>query len=146
MAILSRESKDSYMELINQLLLVAIRSDKHLEEAESMIDELSARKLDKGEQEYLNVLGDLVSDYEDEHHPIEASTPADMLKHLLESYALTKGDLAAKIGVAPSQISNVLAGRPFSTTMVEKLADRFGLDIALLVACNRQLKEKKVMQ
>ena len=131
---LSGKNRDSYMELVLEFPLCSIRSDEHLEAAQKVIDRLLARgRLDEGAEAYLEALGDLVAVYEDEHHPIEPASDAQMLRHLLDSKGVNQSQLAQQAGIAKSSISEVLAGRkPFSRQMLRKLAVYFDVDVSLL--------------
>ena len=66
----SRPLPDTYLELIKEFPLVHILDNKTMITAQGMIDRLLAKDLDKGAQQYLDVLTDLVEKYEDEHEPI----------------------------------------------------------------------------
>jgi len=131
---LKGKSQDSYLDLILTFPLSSIRSDEHLDEAQRVMDHLLAKgKLDDGEETYLDALSDLVGVYEDEHHAIEPASDADMLRHLLEAKDVTQAQLSQEAGIAKSTISEVLAGKkPFSRTMIRKLADYFNVDVSVL--------------
>ena len=80
-------SHDHYLELIKILPLRHLQSGHELAEASKMIDSLIVRgDLAKGEQEYLDVLTDLVERYEARAYPIEPVADAVMLRHLIESF------------------------------------------------------------
>ena len=68
MKLLNRRQQDTYLRLV-QLPLVSITSDVHLDAAQAMLDRLTDKKLDGGEQAYLDALCDLVAVYEDQYHP-----------------------------------------------------------------------------
>ena len=76
-----------YLELIDQFPLRPLRSERELNRATEMIHSLVDRmdSLDTGEQDYLDVLGDLVEKYELEHHPVGDVSDVEMLQHLIES-------------------------------------------------------------
>jgi HTH-type transcriptional regulator/antitoxin HigA len=133
---LTGKDRDSYLELVLAFPLSSIRSDKHLEEAQKVMDRLLAQgKLDNGEETYLDALSDLVAVYEDEHHDIEAASDADLLRHLLESKGVTQAQLSQEAGIAKSTISEVLAGKkPFSRQMIRKLSDYFKVDVSVLTS------------
>jgi HTH-type transcriptional regulator / antitoxin HigA len=77
-----------------------------------MIDSLTARDdLDSGEEDYLDVLSDLVHKYEAEHDPIAPVSDADMVRFLLESNDMTQAELAQRSEIAESTISGIVAGR-----------------------------------
>ena len=75
----------TYFQLVKQLPLARLRNDQDLHAAKEMIDRLLQRNLDRGAQEYLDVLTDLVEAYEDEHHPIPDAFEADVLRELMRS-------------------------------------------------------------
>ncbi len=106
------DKDDKYIELVHAFPLRPIRSDADLDRAIAMIDSLIAREnLDSGEQDYLDVLSDLVHKYEAEHDPIAPVSDADMVRFLLDSNDMTQADLAARSEIAESTISEVLAGK-----------------------------------
>jgi HTH-type transcriptional regulator/antitoxin HigA len=133
---LKGKARDSYLELVLGFPLASIKSNEHLEEAQEMIDQLLAKvRLDRGEEMYLDALSDLVAAFEDEHHPIEPASDADMLRHLMEAKGLTQVQLHRDTGIAKSTICEVLAGKkPFSRQMIRKLADYFKVDVSVLTA------------
>ena len=124
------------MELVLDFPLASIKSDEHLAEAQRVMDQLLARgKLDEGEETYLDALSDLVGAYEDEHHPIEPASDADMLRHLMDAKGVAQIQLSRDTGLPKSTISEVLAGKkPFSRQMIRKLADYFHVDVGVLAA------------
>ena len=133
---LKAKDRDSYLELVLAFPLASIRSDEHLDAAQSVMDRLLAKgKLDDGEELYLDALSDLVGSYEDEHHAIAPASDADMLRHLMEAKGINQIQLSRDTEIAKSTISEVLAGkRPFSRPMIRKLADFFKVDVSILAA------------
>jgi HTH-type transcriptional regulator/antitoxin HigA len=133
---LKGKSRDSYLELVLAFPLASIKSEKHLDAAQKVMDQLLAKgKLDHGEVIYLEALSDLVASYEDEHHAIEPASDADMLRHLMEAKGITQTQLNQDTSLPKSSISEVLAGRkPFSRQMIRKLADYFKVDVSVLAA------------
>ena len=133
---LKGKSRDSYLELVLAFPLASIKSEKHLDAAQKVMDQLLAKgKLDHGEVIYLEALSDLVASYEDEHHAIEPASDADMLRHLMEAKGITQTQLNQDTSLPKSSISEVLAGRKlFSRQMIRKLADYFKVDVSVLAA------------
>jgi HTH-type transcriptional regulator / antitoxin HigA len=77
----------------------------------------------------LELAGDLVSRYEQENHAIEAASPKDTLRFLLESRGLKQEDLSGL--VAQSNLSAILAGkRNISAALAGKLGKYFGISPA----------------
>ena len=80
----------------------------------------------------LELTGDLVSRFEQEHHATEAASPNDALRFLMEARGLKQEDLSAI--VAQSNLSSILAGkRKISATMASKLGKFFGISPAVFV-------------
>src|SRR5258708_26349070 len=124
MKLLNKRQRDTYLRLIQELPLVSIASEEHLGAAQAMIDRLTdKKKLDGGEQAYLDALCDLVVVYEDQHYPIPVASDADLLRHLMEAKGVTQIQLHKGTGLAKSVISEVLAGKqPFSKLIICTLA------------------------
>lgn len=80
----------------------------------------------------LELVGDVVSKYEREHHPIEPASPKDALRFLIEARGLNQNDLSAI--VPQSNLSAILSGkRKISATLAGKLGKFFGVSPALFV-------------
>jgi HTH-type transcriptional regulator/antitoxin HigA len=107
-----RDADDRYLTLVRAFPLRPLRSDAELGRAVAVINALLDRDdLDPGEEDYLDVLGDLVRKYEVEHHPIPPAPDAEVLRFLIASNATTQAAVSAATGIAESTISEVLAGR-----------------------------------
>ena len=121
---------DSYLSLIHRFPLRAIRNDRELDEAIALVNELlDWPKLDEGETDYLDVLGDLVEAYEESAHPIEPASDAAMLESLLTDRGQTQLQVAAATGIANSTLSNVLHGkRQLTRDHIRRLAKHFNVD------------------
>ena len=101
-----------YLDLIRRFPLRPIRSDDELERAIATINTLIDRdQLDPEEEDYLDVLGDLVEKYESEQHPMPPVPDAVLLRHLIEAKGVTQARVAEEAGIAESTISEVLAGK-----------------------------------
>src|SRR5947209_2948470 len=122
----SQKGRDRYLELVKQFPLTHIRDDRHLDTAQKVIDQLLQKALDKGSQEYLDVLTDLVEIYEDQHHAIPDAAESDVLRELMRANCLTQASLAKKVGISQSTISSVLSGtRSLTKEQVVALARLF---------------------
>lgn len=123
------QTPDRYLELIRQLPLHPIRSELELDRAIAMIDSLlDHRNRTPDEEDYLDVLSDLVERYEDEAHPLPPLCDADMLRHLIEQKGISQAEAAEATGIAESTISEVLRGkRTLSRKHIGKLACYFGV-------------------
>ena len=99
-------------ELRRVVPLRPINSESELDRAVEVIDSLIAKEgLDSGQEDYLDVLGDLVHKYEAEHDPMAAVSGADMVRFLVESNEMAQTELVQRSGIAESTISEILAGK-----------------------------------
>jgi|ERR1043165_2739249 HTH-type transcriptional regulator/antitoxin HigA len=131
-----RQVPKSYLNLIAELPLASIKSQRQLDVAQAMIDRmLRQESLDQGEELYLDALSDLVAAYEDSHYPITPASDADMLRHLMDAKEVTQAELHRQTGVPKSTISEVLAGKkPFSKALIRTLAEFFKVDASVLAS------------
>jgi HTH-type transcriptional regulator/antitoxin HigA len=125
-----------YLALIDRFALRPIRSDAELDRAIKVINELLDRgKLTVDEDDYLDVLSDLVKRYETEQHPIEPASAADMLRFLIESHEVTLSKVAEETGVAVSTISAILAGkRTLNRRHIEAFARHFHVEPSVFMS------------
>ena len=130
MAIANKTKRADYLELISEFPLRPIRSDAELDRAVKMIDSLVDKdKLSAGEQDYLDVLSDLVEKYEAEEHPMAPLSDAAMLRHLIEAKGVTQTEVAEKTGIDQTTLSLVLAGkRNLSRSHIARLSQYFGVE------------------
>ncbi len=119
--------EDRYLELVRQFPLRPLRTNADLDAAVAVIDSLIDRdELSAPEQDYLDVLSDLVEAYETESVPIKPVGDAEMLRFLIEQNGITQIEAAKRVGIAESTISEVLAGkRKLNRTQIGKIARYF---------------------
>ena len=119
-----------YLELIRAFPLRPIRSEAELARAEAMLHQLlDASGLTAPEQDYLEILGNLIDEYEDKAHPIEPLPPSQMLGMSIESKGVTQTEVSRATGIPVSTISELIAQkREFNRAHIEKLCAYFGLD------------------
>ncbi len=83
--------------------------------------------------DFLDLVGQLVEDYEEEHHPIPDAEPRAALRFLMEQHGLKQTDLSKKIGGQPV-VSEILAGkREINARQAKALATRFGVSPAVFI-------------
>jgi HTH-type transcriptional regulator/antitoxin HigA len=131
-----RFADDRYLELVRQVPLRPICSEAELDRAIAMIDALlDQTQRDADEEDYLDVLSDLVEKYEDEHDPMPPVSGAEMLRFLIKSQGTTQARVASETRIAESTISEVLAGkRELNRKHIEALARHFHVSPAVFMA------------
>lgn len=122
--------QDRYLELIRRFPLRPIKTDAELDDAIKVIDSLidQAERSD-AEEDYLDVLSDMVIDFEDEHIPMRSVPDHEMLRYLIELKANSQSEVARDTGIAESTVSEVLSGkRKLNRRQIGKLARYFKVD------------------
>jgi antitoxin component HigA of HigAB toxin-antitoxin module len=127
---------DSYMKLIAELPLRRIKTAAEHAKAKGIILRLSSQDTDRGASDYLDILVDLVADFERRSEAaIDSSTVAasDLVRHRIDERGMSVSSLAGLIGVPQPNLSEMLNGRrAWSKTAIRGLsahlnirADRF---------------------
>ena len=127
----------AYLRLMERFLLRPINDDRELAEAAAMLDELASRKdpLLPEEQEYFDVLCDLIERYEDITIPMPDVSAAEMLAFLIEQRGVLQQTVAKETGIANSTLSALLRGtRELTRKHIEKLAAYFGVEGGVFLA------------
>jgi HTH-type transcriptional regulator/antitoxin HigA len=129
--------KKSYAELIREVPLRPIRSDRELRRAMKIAGHLAAYKegtLRRAEQDYLDTLTVLIEDYERNHYvELAEVSPLGMLRHLMEEHEMNISDLGRVIG-SQSNASLILAGkRQISKRVMQLLSKHFGVEPAVFI-------------
>lgn len=118
---------DGYRNLVFQFALRPIQSDADLDQAIALVDSLLDRNdLDAGEQDYLDVLSDLIARYEGQTDPPRDVSDAEMLRFLMEQQGVKQVELSRASRIAESTISSVLSGkRELNRSQIGRLANYF---------------------
>jgi HTH-type transcriptional regulator / antitoxin HigA len=128
---LGTSSTNAYIELLKTFPPRPITSEEELTATQKVIDSL----IDKGEltpdeQDYLNVLGTLVYEYEEKHKPILDIHGVELLKALIAELGLRQKDLVP-IFKTESIVSEVLSGqRNLTVNHIRQLAKFFHISPA----------------
>lgn len=138
--IVGSRSPSAYIELLKTFPPRPIVSEEELLATQKVIDSLiDCSELTPDEQDYINVLGTLVYEYEQKHQPIPDIHGVELIKALLVEFDLRQKDLVA-IFKTESIVSAVLSGqRQLTATHIRKLADFFHISPAAFFS---QLKDK----
>ncbi len=122
---------NSYLELLNSFPPRPITSEEELLATQKVIDSLIDKdELTTDEQDYLNVLGTLVYEYEEKHYSIPDISGVELLKALLFEFGLRQKDLVP-IFKTESIVSEVLSGqRNLTVNHISQLAEFFHISPA----------------
>jgi HTH-type transcriptional regulator / antitoxin HigA len=112
-----------------------IRSEEEYDRTVTLMNyllDVVGDKADHALSGLLDLVGELVSDYDASHYAIEAAEPREVLRSLIESRGLKQGDL---VEVLPQgNLSAILAGkRKISAALAGKLAKYFNVSPAVFV-------------
>ena len=82
----------------------------------------------------LNLLSDLVADYEEEHFPVEPPKLADVIKLRMAEMNLTQVKLSKILNVSPSRVSEYLNGKSEPTLKIARLiSQKLNIDANLIL-------------
>jgi len=128
-------ARQTYLALIRRFPLKPIRSARQLAEAHGIVNVLMDRNgLTVEERDYLQVLSQLVEEYEEGRFPMDAVSGSEMLAHLIETKGMTQVRLAKETGIAESTISEIIAGkRDLGLSHIRKLSEYFKVDPGLFI-------------
>ena len=140
--VLGKPVPKAYLRLVERFLLRPIGNDPELDEALALADELFDRpNLLPEEQQYLDVLCDLIKAYEDVVCPIRDVSAAEMLRFLIDQRGVTQQTVAKETGIANSTITALLkegrpGGRDMTRRHIEAFARYFGVEPAVFLPGN----------
>ncbi|CAD5980032.1 hypothetical protein PCC9214_04595 [Planktothrix tepida] len=128
---------NDYIKLLANFPPRPITSEEELELTQTVIDQLLDKgKLTQDEKDYLNVLGALVYEYEQQQEPIPDIYGVELLKSLIEDNGLRQKDLVS-IFKTESIVSDVLNGkRELTRRHIEELAEFFHVSPAVFFPRN----------
>lgn len=72
----------------------------------------------------LDLISDLVADYEDEHYPIKTPSLVDVIKLRMYEMGINQTKLSELLGVSPSRVSDYLTGRCEPTLKIAREISR----------------------
>ena len=116
----------NYEGLVRLLMPRPIRDEAELENATELIDLMAGHELSVDQEDYLDLLSDLVAKYEERTNPtVSAVTPTEVLKWLMEEHGMNVTDLGKLLGDR-SLGSRILSGeRSLSKKHIRIVSERF---------------------
>jgi HTH-type transcriptional regulator/antitoxin HigA len=124
----------SYIKLLQAFPPRPIKSDDELLATQSVIDSiLNNLPLTPDEQDYLDLLGTLVYEYEQTQEPVPDIYGIELLKALMEEYGFHERDLIP-IFETESMVSDILTEKSqLTVNHIQKLAELFNLSPAVFL-------------
>lgn len=128
-------NNSEYMSLLAAFPPRPIASEEDYVATQKVIDSLIDRdELTPDEQDYLNVLGSLIRDYEDLYESMPSISGIDLLKALMEDLNLQEKDLIP-IFQTETNISEILSGeQELTVSNIEQLAEFFHVSPAAFLS------------
>ncbi len=82
----------------------------------------------------LELLSNLVADYDDEHYPIETPTLLEVIKLRMYEMGLNQNKLSDLLNVSPSRVSDYLTGRSEPTLKVARdISKKLNIDANIVL-------------
>jgi len=122
------DESNRYIELLQEFPPHPIKSEAELLEVQEVIDALiDSGEITSEEQDYINVLGILVHEYEERNVLIPDLSGVELLKALIDEFGFKQKDLVP-IFKTESIVSTILNGkRKLNIEHIEKLSDLFNV-------------------
>ena len=130
-----RFDKGKYAALLADALPTTIRTEADYDLAIQQIEWLlkKGERISAEEDRLLDLLSTLVEKYEDEHYPIEASAPHEVLQHLMEARDLKQKDVVHLFGSSGRASEAINGVRPISKEQAKTLAEFFHVSTDLFI-------------
>jgi len=113
----------------------AIRDEDHYARMVSLLDSLMLATAGDEHHAFtslLDIVGDLIADYEAKHDPLAEVSGAEALAFLMQQHGLKQGDLP-EVG-SQGVVSEILAGkRDLNIRQIRALSKRFGVAAATFI-------------
>jgi HTH-type transcriptional regulator/antitoxin HigA len=126
----------SYAGLVTWHMPRPLHDQTEYEQAVAVIDQLAGHELNRDQDDYLDLLSDLVAAYEDEHlKPARRIRGIEALRYILEENSLAGDDLGKILKVERSVAYRILKGtRNLTADHIRILAKRFHVSGDLFLA------------
>ena len=114
-----------------------LRDRADYDNAVAIVDQLAGHELNADQDDYLDLLSDLVAAYEEQHvKPLRRIRGVEALRYILAENNLTGEDLAKLLKIERSVAYRILKGtRNLTAEHIRALAKRFNVSGDLFLAC-----------
>ena len=125
----------TYAELLAWFPPRRLHDDAAYERTMEIIDRMAVMTLNDDQEEYLELLSDMVTKYSDETCPPDSpSSGVDILKYLLEEHGLNGAGLAKILSVSRAVAYRILNGqRRLTADHIRALSKHFGVSADLFL-------------
>jgi HTH-type transcriptional regulator / antitoxin HigA len=126
---------ERYGRLLAETLPTVIKTEGENERILCEIERLMDKgpRLTREELALLELMSQLVEDFEEEAYPVEASSPAEVLQHLMDANGLKQADLVPVFG-SRARVSEAVNGvRGISKEQAKRLAAFFGVSAEVFI-------------
>ncbi len=124
-----------YIDLLAQTMPSAIESEEEYQRLLSLTESLHFKK-DRSleEKKIYKLLVTLIELYESQQHSIPASSPHEILQHIMDSAGLRQSDLVEIMGASSGVVSEIVNGkRSISKAQAKALGHRFKVSPSLFI-------------
>src|ERR1700726_4640396 len=123
---LPAEAPETYEELVRLYPPRKIHDQIELEHATEVADWIAIRAKNDAQLDYLELLGDLMDEYENAGKPDKASSPLEILNYLVEENGISTRGLGKILGIDHSVAARILKGeRAITVEHAKSLVPRF---------------------
>jgi HTH-type transcriptional regulator/antitoxin HigA len=125
---LPADAPETYEELVRLYPPRKIHDQIELENATEVADWISLQAKNDAQLDYLELLGDLMDEYENVGKPDKTSSPLEILNYLVEENNITTRELGKILGIDHSVAARILKGdRAITVEHAKSLGGRFKL-------------------
>ncbi len=131
----SKINPQRYSKLVAKARPVVIKTEEENNRMLAIVEQLMRKgeRMSAEEGELLELLANLIADFEEKAYPINEPSPLEMLQHIMDARGLTAKDLWDVLG-SKGVTSEVLNGkRGLSKTHIKKLAAFFNVSPELFI-------------
>lgn len=124
-----------YSDLLSEIAPSVIETELEYQRLLTLTESLHFKKDRTLEEKNIyKLLVVLIEIYESQQHSIPASSPAEVLEHIMESSGLRQVDLAKIIGASSGVVSEIVSGkRAISKAQAKVLGQRFKISPSLFI-------------
>ncbi|TAE58540.1 MAG: transcriptional regulator [Nostocales cyanobacterium] len=125
----------TYSQLLAEIAPQVIETEEEYERLLKVAEFLTFKKnLTPDERKLDKLLVKLIEDYEEEHYPMDKSTPHEILQHIMESSGLRQADLVRILGSSSGVVSEMVNGkRSISKAQAKTLGAYFKVSPSLFI-------------